>query len=60
MNPGEIWVEKSKGMSTKVDIWCGGSVENPETYSSGGTFLLYLKGLVYMLAKSRREFQKEC
>ena len=47
-------------MSTKLDIWCSGSVENPETYSPGGTFLLYLKGLVYMLAKTRREFQKEC
>lgn len=45
-----------KAISTKVDIWCSGSRENPETYSFGGTFLLDLKGLVYMLAKNRREF----
>lgn len=50
----EIWIEKCKNNKCKgrhMVLW---------SLPFGGTFLLDLKGLVYMFAKNRWEFQREC
>lgn len=52
-------LKNTKVISAKVDIWFCGSRENLQTYSFDGTFLLDLKGLVYMLAKNREYFREK-